>query len=388
MQTIENTKQALADEFNETFTEEQQEVLKSIRISRIILPVLIGVGVVAVMFARQFDMDTFREIEWSNRATLWVVAAFVLLIIRHLAYSARLRTLSEKDFSWRKCIELIFIWEFSSAVSPTSIGGSAVALFIIAQEKLSAARTATIVLYSAVMDTIFFIGVLPILLFFFGSQIIRPGMTNWGDTDAWGITFFGAYIFMFLYGALFFYGLLVNPSAIKRVLVGATHLPFLKRFRKKAQELGEDIIIASKEMARQRWPFHVKVFLFTATAWGCRFILLNCLITAFSPEVVMTFWDQGVLYARLKSMFVIMAFSPTPGGAGFAEIVFYGFLQDYIPNQSLAILIASIWRLMTYYSYLFIGAIIIPNWIRNIMNQRKMAKKDKLDDTSTSETST
>ena len=71
---------------------------------------------------------------------------------------------------WKKCIELIFIWEFSSAVSPTSVGGSAVAFFVLAQEKLSTAKTATIVLYTVVLDTIFFVGTLPILFAFFGTK--------------------------------------------------------------------------------------------------------------------------------------------------------------------------------------------------------------------------
>jgi hypothetical protein len=106
---------------------------------------------------QQFDPDTFATINWNQHTLYWISLAVLLLIIRHLAYATRLRILSEKTFSWRKCIELIFIWEFSSAVSPTSVGGTAVALFVIAQEKLSAAKTTTLVIYTAILDTIFFI---------------------------------------------------------------------------------------------------------------------------------------------------------------------------------------------------------------------------------------
>ena len=73
-------------------------------------------------------------------------------------------------------------------------------------------------------------------------------------------------------------------------------------------------------------------------------------------------------------MFVIMAFSPTPGGAGFAEILFGGFLSDYVNSKTFALIIAFIWRFFTYYLYLIIGAIIIPNWIRNLLNERKKKK--------------
>ncbi|MEO1514442.1 MAG: lysylphosphatidylglycerol synthase transmembrane domain-containing protein [Bacteroidota bacterium] len=358
-------------DYQDSFTNEQQEVLKSIRISRIILPILLGVGVVAYLFWRNFNPEELSKINWTSHTAFWILAAFGFLVIRHLSYANRLRILSDKAFSWRKCIELIFIWEFSSAVSPTSIGGSAVALFILAQEKLSTAKTTTIVIFTAVLDTFFFIGTLPILFVLFGPRIIRPNMSTLYDLDGWGYTFIGTYLFMGLYGFLFFYGLFINPLAIKRLMVSITRLGFLRKYRHKAIELGNDIVTASREMRQRRWSYHIGAFLSTAGAWSCRFLLLNCLIIAFMPDTSLAAIEQLVLYGRLETMFVIMAFSPTPGGAGLAEIVFYGFLSDYVPGKGVALLVASIWRLLTYYLYLLIGAIIIPNWIRTVLNERK-----------------
>ncbi|MEM9917909.1 MAG: lysylphosphatidylglycerol synthase transmembrane domain-containing protein [Bacteroidota bacterium] len=361
----------MKEDYQDSFTEEQQEVLKSIRISRIILPVLIGLGVVIYLLWRQFDPDDFANINWTQHTTFWIVASVVFLIIRHICYATRLRILSDRAFSWRKCVELIFIWEFSSAVSPTSVGGSAVALFVLAQEKLSTAKTTTLVVYTAVLDTIFFMSTLPVLFILFGPRIIRPGMSTLYDLDGWGYTFIGAYVFMAIYGVLFFYGLFVNPVAIKRLMVGITKLRFLRKYRHKSIELGNDIVTASQAMRRKRWPYHIGAFLSTAGAWSCRFFLLNCLIIAFVPSTPVNPAAQFELYGRLETMFVIMAFSPTPGGAGLAEIVFWGFLKDYVPQRGLALLVASLWRLLTYYLYLFAGAVVIPNWIRTILNERK-----------------
>ena len=363
----------------EDFNEEQQEVLRSIRVSRIILPILIGLGVVFYLLYKQFDPSEFAKINWTSHTLFWILVSLLLLIVRHIAYATRLRILSEKEFSWKKCIELIFIWEFSSAVSPTSIGGSAVALFVLSQEKLSAAKTTTLVIYSAVLDTIFFVGVLPILFLFFGTNMIRPNMQSLSDMDGWGYTFIGAYIFMAIYGFVFFYGLFINPVQIKRLLVGFTKLGFLRKHREKAITLGDDIIVASKELYQQKWQFHIGAFLATATAWSCRFLLLNCLIIGF-VNTPTDLWTQSNLYARLQTMFVIMAFSPTPGGAGFAEILFGGFLSDYVNSKTFALIIAFIWRFFTYYLYLIIGAIIIPNWIRNLLNERnkkKLVRREK-----------
>jgi len=356
----------------DTFSKEQQEVLRSIRVSRIILPIIIGLVVVGYLLWKNFDPKTFAEINWNAHAWTWISASIGLLIIRHLSYALRLRILSEKQFSWSKCIELIFIWEFSSAISPTAVGGTAVALFVLAQEKLSAAKVATIVIYSAVLDTLFFVGTLPIYLFYFGPAIIRPGLSSFDSLDKWGYTFLFTYVFMAIYGSLFFYGLFINPQQIKRLLVGITKLSFLKRYQQKALQLGDDIVVASGEIWRKKWLFHVSAFLSTAGAWSCRFLLVNCLIIGI-VNVPLDFMTQGALYARLQTMFVIMAFSPTPGGVGFAEVVFGGFLTDYVPS-GIAPIIAFIWRFLTYYLYLLVGAIIIPNWIRNVINRRKKAK--------------
>ncbi len=365
----------MKSELHDEFTEEQQEVLRSIRVSRIIFPILLGIGVVAYLLWKQFDPDDFATISWNGHVTFWVLASLTLLVIRHLAYAARLRIITEGAFSWSKCIELIFIWEFSSAVSPTSVGGSAVALVVLAQEKLSTAKTATLVIYTAILDTIFFVGTLPILILLLGPSIIRPGMTTFSFTDGWGYTFFFAYLLMLSYGSLFFYGLLINPNSLKRLLVGFTKIKWLRRFRHQSIELGNNIIIASKEIVRHSWSFHLGAFLSTATAWSCRFLLLNCLIIGFVENVSLDFITQFKLYARLETMFVIMAFSPTPGGAGFAEVVFSGFVSDYVPTTGLALLIASIWRLFTFYAYLLIGVVIIPNWIRNILNRRSKKRQ-------------
>ena len=362
---------------SEKFNEEQEQVLKSIRVSKIILPIVIGLAVVIYLLWKQFDPAEFAKINWTSHTWTWIGFAIILLVIRHLAYATRLRILSDGEFTWRKCIELIFIWEFSSAVSPTSIGGSAVALFVLSQEKLSGAKTTAIVIYSAVLDTLFFVGTLPILYFFFGPNIIRPDMQSINNLDAWAYTFIGAYIFMAIYGGLFFYGLFIDPKQIKRVLLFVTRLKFLKRFRAKAEQLGDDIIVASKEIWRKHWTYHIGAFLATAVPWSCRFLLVNCLIIGIVANTPTDFFTQSLLYGRLQTMFVIMAFSPTPGGVGLAEIVFGGFLYDFVP-EGISLVIAFLWRFLTYYAYLIAGAIIIPNWLRKILNRRKKKRLQKV----------
>ncbi|MGK0391512.1 MAG: hypothetical protein ACI94Y_004277 [Maribacter sp.] len=368
-----------AELMDDEFSEDEEKVLNSIKMNRIILPIIIGLGVIGYMLYSKWDHEAFLTIKWNGHTLFWIFMAGLMMIIRHLAYAFRLRVLTENFFKWKKAIQLIFIWEFSSAVSPTSVGGSAVALFVLSQEKLGAAKTTALVIYTIVVDSVFFITAIPFMLLIFGSTIV-PKLEGLAF-GSW--TFYVTFIIMLIYGSFFFYGLFFSPKSFKTIAISFCKLWFMKRFRNKAEELGDDIILASSEISKRKWDFHLKAYLSTALAWSTRFIVLNCLIIAFADKelVSLDFWVQSELYAKLQSLFVILLLLPSPGGAGFAEVVFGKFLSQagYNLEETVTFLIALIWRLLSYYPYLIAGAIIIPWWLAARLNARKKAKLEKME---------
>jgi uncharacterized protein (TIRG00374 family) len=64
-------------------------------------------------------------------------------------------------------------------------------------------------------------------------------------------------------------------------------------------------------------------------------------------------------------MWVILLISPTPGGTGVAEFFFPVFLGEFI-GQGLSTPLAILWRLISYYPYIFIGVLVLPVWIRRV----------------------
>ena len=78
-----------------------------------------------------------------------------------------------------------------------------------------------------------------------------------------------------------------------------------------------------------------------------------------------------MVYARQLVMWVIMLISPTPGGTGVAEYMFSEFLGLYIV-EGFSGVIALLWRLFTYYPYLFVGIIVLPGWIRRVYLKRRL----------------
>ena len=85
------------------------EVLKDFNPKKVILPVLIGLGVVVLLLARNFDKATFEAITWSWGATFWIGIAFLLLAVRHYALMARIKILTGNRLSWGQTFQIIDI---------------------------------------------------------------------------------------------------------------------------------------------------------------------------------------------------------------------------------------------------------------------------------------
>lgn len=359
---------------NSPLSQEEKKILQSVKTSKIILPIVLGLSIVFYLIWSQWDAEAFAKITWGGKTIFWLLLAVMTYFIRHAIYAWRLRILSLKAFSWKKCMELIVLWEFSSAVSPTSVGGSAVALFFLAQEKISSARAVSIVLYTMVLDTIYFIITLPLLFLIFGPVILRPDSLSFQDLGTLGITFISLILFMLGYTVIFFYGLFINPRRIQGFLNWLSNRRILKRFSQGLKETATDVVAASEDLKSKRWSFHFHAFLSTTGAWVTRFLALYFIILALVNGLPSGIWSHMTLLGRGEMMHSMIQFYPTPGGAGLTEITFGGFYSDFIPI-GIAFVVALVWRLITYYPYLIAGAIIIPNWLSGVINKRRTIRK-------------
>ncbi len=51
------------------------------------------------------------------------------------------------------------------------------------------------------------------------------------------------------------------------------------------------------------------------------------------------------------------------GGAGLSEWLFSEYYGDMVGTAGMALILAVFWRLITYYLYLLIGALVVPSWL-------------------------
>lgn len=345
-------------------------MLDSIRPAKIIWPVVIGLSVLVYILLSQFDYEQFKTISWNRRLWTFLFVAVFIYVLRHIFYAFRLKILSDNVFTFKHSLELVCIWEFASAISPTSIGGSAVAVFFLSQEKITAAKAVSFVMYTVIVDSFFFLISLVFLLGIFGPSLIRPNMESL--LEPYGITFIIVWLFILFYASILAWGL-YRPRVIKNILFGLSKLPLIRRFRRTLVKTGQDVVITSKELRNKPLRFHLLASLTTVGAWVTRFLTVNFIILAL-VKIDTDFMYQFLLYARSQTMYVITQFSPTPGGSGVMELLFSGFFSDYIP-RGIGSVGAFLWRLITYYPYLLLGLIIIPNWLRRIVRLKKHQMK-------------
>ena len=360
----------------EELTQKERDTLKSISNYRIIIPVLLGFAVIGYLLWQRFDWNELSRIDWKPSVLFWMGIAVLIYVLRHLVLSIRLQILSDRKFSLRKSIELIFIWEFSSAVSPTSIGGTAVALFFLAQENIKSSKAIAIVIYSIVLDSAFFIISFAFLFLVVGPGIIGPDAISFSDMGRYSFVFFAVMGLMFTYAFLLYYGLFIDPKRIKAFISLFGRIKWLKRYRRLLVKTGNGIIAASYELSHMNYVYHIKLFITTALAWILRFAVVNAIIIGLISTVKTDLFTQVLLYGRNQNMYIQTAFTPSPGASGFSEAMFGGLYSDFVP-VGIALLIAIIWRLISYYSYLLAGVIVVPNWIQKIIRRRRKARKAK-----------
>ena len=304
--------------------------------------------------------DNLEHIEWSYSMAWWLFAALLAMGARDFGYMLRLRTLTDKAFNWRQSFRVVMLWEFASSLSPSVVGGSSIAMFIINREGINMGKSTAIVLITAIMDELFYITMVPLVLIFLGTDLLFPSEFQ---TEIFGIVigtqhlFWMGYFFIVLLVVLLSIAIFFKPRLFKYILLKMFSWKILRKWRRKSLDTGNEIMEASKEYKNKSAIFWVKALGSTYFSWLARFLTVNFLILAFVSGS-----DQLLIFGRQLVMWVILLISPTPGGAGVAEFVFSGFLGDLIPF-GLAAALALLWRLFSYYPYLFIGAIILPNWL-------------------------
>lgn len=350
--------------------QENAKTRRQFALWKILLPVLIGVAVVGWMFWRDATdsnlTDLMKGIAFSPYVVGCLALAWLFMAGRDFGLSWRFRLLTDKELRWRQAIRVNFLCEFTSAVTPSTVGGSSFGMIYLNREGIEIGRATTLMLTTLFLDELYLVVMAPLFvtftpagqLFTMSSQVFGLGLE---------VAFWLIYAGIVLWTLFLFCGIIVWPHGIRALLVHLFRLPLLRRWSAKVEAMGDNMTATSAMLRRKPFSFWVKTFGATTVSWLSRYMVVNALFLAFVPAADP---EQWIILARQFIVWVLLIVSPTPGGAGISEWLFTEVYGSLIPTMALALFMACCWRIISYYVYLIIGSCILPKWLRDSFSKK------------------
>jgi glycosyltransferase 2 family protein len=96
---------------------------KPFGLTQLLIPVGIGLVVIGWLFVREFSLGTFTTISFTWNSVAFILLAILFMFGRDLGLIFRFRMLSDKRLSWLQSFNIHILNEFTSAVTPSAVGG-------------------------------------------------------------------------------------------------------------------------------------------------------------------------------------------------------------------------------------------------------------------------
>ncbi len=243
-------------------------------------------------------------------------------------------------------------------------------MFILNKEGIKLGRAIAYVMVTAILDNLFFVIGAPIILFFAQGNIFPTGKVLESQLqNSLEAIFWISYALYATYSLVMALALFYRPRVFKWILIKIFSIKFLRKWKHDADEYGNQIIEAAKELSGKSLRWWIPLILATILIWSSRYFMLNALISAFVPLSI----EQNVIvFARQVIMWIVMMISPTPGSSGTAEFFFAQFFTQFLEGYTF--ITSILWRLLSYYPYLILGAVFLPRWIKQVFFKKKKKK--------------
>lgn len=280
--------------------------------------------------------------------------ALIVSLLRLWFVAAKIRYLAEKRLGWMQSFRVVLTWDFTSSITPSTIGGAPMATYAMSKEGLTLGQSTAIILYGVLLDQLWFALAVPILLvagIFY--EVIPSNIGAVGE-----VSMFLLYAGLLTYASLLAYGVLKNPAALKKVVNAVFKLPFLRRWKDKVSKEAENLEEYSHELRKKPTSFLVKTFFLSTMSWICRIALPTIVILSLLPA--------NEILSLLRSLAMNLAFliMPTPGGSGGVEGLFAVFQGPLIERTAFIGLAVFLWRIISYYISIGFG-MMATTWYIN-----------------------
>lgn len=314
---------------------------------------LIAIATVLVLYFALKD-DFIEKLQYLFSFNIWWLLFALLLVLVYwclkslVIYYCALKL--DNNYSLKKAFKLFLDTQFFNAVTPFSTGGQPYQIYRLRKQGFSIEKGTNIVIQDFI--------VYQIALILLGTiAVISNNLLGLYPSDVFlkKLVVLGYLINVLVIGVLFI--LAFNRKGNKFILnlfikIGAklkiikNKNAFLERSNQIIFEFHENAVILMKS----KWHF-IKIILINFIALICLYLVPFALIIGLGETI-----DPFVAVMTSAYVMLIGSFVPIPGGSGGLEFGFVSFFGFFIVGAKLSSIMI-VWRLLTYYFGLFVGAI-------------------------------
>lgn len=329
---------------------------------RTVLPLVLGVGVGIWLYRRDVDTATLRQIVFDWRTVTGLILAAVFVFGRDFGLAWRFHTLVEPELSWKRAFRTDIMCAFTSAITPSVVGGSALAVFYLNREGIRVGRATSLTLTTLFLDELFFVIFCPVIVLLIPMDDLFgiPAFEDGGERLFLGgvkIVFWLVYAGICIWTLILYLAIIAKPEGTRKVICAIAGSRLLRRWQDKLQGVADNMVETSRWVKGRGRKWWLRVFGSTVLSWFSRYFVVNAIFWAFIPDA-----SPLLVFARQFVVWVVLMVSPTPGGSGISEWLFANYYGDLIGSVGVAAVIALVWRVFSYYIYLIAGSILLPSY--------------------------
>ncbi|MDE6206889.1 MAG: flippase-like domain-containing protein, partial [Muribaculaceae bacterium] len=255
---------------------------------RTIVPLVLGIGVGVWLFQRDIEPADLASITFDSRMVLCLAAAFLFVLGRDFGLAWRFHTIASGDLTWKRAWRTDIMCAFTSAITPSVVGGSALAIFYLNREGIALGRATALTLTTLFLDELFFVVFCPVIMLLLPTDDLF-GMVA-GETEGTAMLFGGIRIVFWLvyagivvWTAILYMAIIGRPDATARVIRRIAGWRIVKRWRPSIETMADNLGATAQWVRGRKFRWWAEVFGGTVLSWFSRYFVVNALFYAFVP---------------------------------------------------------------------------------------------------------
>jgi uncharacterized protein (TIRG00374 family) len=327
--------------------------LKDERVKAVLLATLMSLAAIVIILK-----FTNTNISWNMVSRFdgrFLLIGLMLHVFSWIFYAIRLRLLASfagHKIGFSLSLKSTLASNFLAAITPSSVGGEPLRIKILADDGMGYGSAAAVAVGERLLDSVFFVAALAFFLIF--SSFFT----------GFGLKIGAVFLILLILLLTFLWQLFVRPDRIARLVAWAKKKtgsrPIVILLEKEIWLFREAGIELAKETLRQT-PV---VVVLTTLIWMSDFLVPSALLVGMGakPSFLPSTMAQTIL--------AIIGLLPlTPGGSGVAELSMSYLYSIFVAPDLLGPLVA-LWRLITYFSNIVVGAAFAGASINCIMKSK------------------